>query len=146
MLTGDVAEGDGVAEGQAGMEEGVVGRAEELAAQVACGIEALDDLALLGDDAAELVGQNAGGDGGAADMTAGTPEGSRLDLVQILGGLAEVKVLALLTQLVIALEGLDGRLDRQAELLSQLLDGIGAEGVDQLGENADVQAGVLSFR
>ena len=96
VLTGNVAEGDSVAEGQAGVEEGVVGRAEELAAQVACGVEALDDLALLGDDTAKLVGQNARGDGRAADMTAGAPEGSMFDLVQILGGLAEVKILALI--------------------------------------------------
>ena len=55
MLTGDVAESNGVAEGEAGVEEGVVGRAVELAAQIADCVKALDDLAVLGGDAAVKV-------------------------------------------------------------------------------------------
>ena len=143
MLAGDIAEGDRVAEGQAGVEEGIVRRAEELAAKVACGVESLDDLALFGGDAAKLVGQDARCDGGAADMTAGAPEGSVIELVQVLRGLAEVDVLALLAQLVVAVEGFNGLLDGQAELLRQFLDGVGAEGVDQFGEDTDMEAGIL---
>ena len=120
MLAGNVAKGDCMAEREAGMEEGIVRCAIELAAQVADGIKALDNLAFLCGDAAELIGQNARGDGGAADMTADAPVGSRVKLVQVFGGLAEVQVLALLTQLVIAVEGLNGLVDGQTELLCQI--------------------------
>ena len=143
MFAGDVAEGDGVAERQAGMEEGIVRGAVELAAQVARGVQALDNLALLGGDTAILIGENAGGDGGAADVTADAPEGSGHKLVHIFRILAEIEVLALLTQIIVAVEGLDGLVDRQPQLLGQLLDGVGAEGVDQLGEDAHMQAGIL---
>ena len=49
VLGGNVAEGHGVAQGQAGGEEGVIAAAEELAAQIAYGVQTLNGGAVLAD-------------------------------------------------------------------------------------------------
>ena len=57
MLTGDEAEGDRMAEGQARMEERIVRSAVELAAQVADGIETRNHFAVFFHDPAKLIGE-----------------------------------------------------------------------------------------
>ena len=76
-------------------------------------------------------------------MTADAPIGSGVELVQILRLLAEVEVLAGFAHLIVALDGGDGGFHGQAKLLGQLFDGVGTEGVDELGEYADVERRIL---
>ena len=136
MLCGDVAEGHGVAQGQAGGEEGIVAAAEELAAQVAHGVQPLNGSAVFTNHHGVGVGENTGGDGGAADVTADAPEGSGLDLVQELGVLAEVGVITGIAQLIVVLDAGQSFFLGQAQLFNQLFQSVGAEGVDEVGEHA----------
>ena len=131
------------AQGQAGHGHGVVGRAVEVAGDVADGEQAADDGAVLAGDLHVLVNVHAEHDGRQADVATHTVEGRVLHGHQPLGCLAEVLVGALGAQLVVALDRGDQVLGVHTELLGELLDGVGLVGGDEALVHADLLALLL---
>ena len=119
----------------AGAHAGLIHRPVRCAAELACaearGPQVRNDLAFGGDDLVVLVDGHTSAQGGDADVLAGAPERSLLDLLEVLRVLAEVLVEAGIDELVVALDagnqGVGGNLD----LLGELLEGVGAVQVDE---------------